>query len=400
MTPNEKNILTVTCFGHFMSHFNMLMFPAIVLPLSGILGLELGRILSLSFWMYLLFGLTALPWGLLSDRFGAKPLLLLFYAGAGLSGVCAALFMNNPLAFSLSLAGIGFFSGIYHPAGLGLITRGIGRMSLALGYNGMAGNAGLAAAPIITGVINYASGPQAAFLFLAGCNLLGALLMLLLQSSEPQRSPKVASSGGGGSELIIAFSVLCICMMLGGIAYRGVSVILPSYFELRNEALYSSLSHLQGILASRNVAATALTSFVFFVGILGQYIGGRAADRFDPRRGYLLFHALTVPLGLSLAFLADIPLLLAAMGYLLFLLGMQPIENTLVAKISPDRLRHSAYGIKFILTFGVGSLAVFLAGWIERAWSLASVFIAMSGISLGLVLMILVLIAITRKLHI
>ena len=398
MHPNEKNILTVTCFGHFMSHFNMLMFPAIVLPLSDILGLELGRVLALSFWMYLFFGLTALPWGLLSDRFGAKPLLLLFYAGAGLSGICAALFMSSPLGFSLSLAGIGFFSGIYHPAGLGLITRGISRMSLALGYNGMAGNAGLAAAPLITGLINYLSGPQAAFLFLAGCNGLGAVLMLLLPSSEPKRSPKGSSSGSGG--LILAFSVLCICMMLGGVAYRGASVILPSYFELRLEALYAPLSHLEGLLASKNVAATALTSFVFFVGILGQYVGGRAADRFDPRQGYLLFHALTVPLGLSLAFFTDIPLLLAAMGYLLFLLGMQPIENTLVAKISPDRLRHSAYGIKFILTFGVGSLAVFLAGWIEQAWSLPAVFIAMSGVSLALVLMILVLLALTRRLRI
>jgi MFS family permease len=398
MHPNEKNILTVTCFGHFMSHFNMLMFPAIVLPLSDILSLELGRVLSLSFWMYLLFGLTALPWGLLSDRFGARPLLLLFYAGAGLSGICAALFMTSPLGFSLSLAGIGFFSGIYHPAGLGLITRGVSRMSLALGYNGMAGNAGLAAAPLITGLINYVSGPQAAFLFLAGCNGLGALLMLLLPSSEPQRSPKGSSSGSG--DLIIAFGVLCICMMLGGVAYRGASVILPAFFELRLEALNDFLSRLEGLLASRNVAATALTSFVFFVGILGQYIGGRAADRFDPRRGYLLFHALTVPLGLSLAFFTDIPLLLAAMAYLLFLLGMQPIENTLVAKISPDRLRHSAYGIKFILTFGVGSLAVFLAGWIEQAWSLPAVFIAMSGVSLALVLMILVLMALTRRLRI
>ncbi|MCP4667801.1 MAG: MFS transporter, partial [Deltaproteobacteria bacterium] len=135
MNANERNILIVASFGHFMSHFNMLVFPALVLPLTNRFGMELIQVLHLSFTMYLLFGITALPWGLLSDRFGAKPLLMTFYAGAGLCGLAACAFMDSALAFSLSLAGIGLFSGIYHPAGLGLISRGISRMSMAMGYN-------------------------------------------------------------------------------------------------------------------------------------------------------------------------------------------------------------------------------------------------------------------------
>jgi hypothetical protein len=60
---------------------------------------------------------------------------------------------------------------------------------------------------------------------------------------------------------------------------------------------------------------------------------------------------------------------------------MQPIENTLVAYLTPDRLRHSAFGTKFILTFGVGSVAVYVVGWIKTAWSLSAVFVAMSVVS-------------------
>ena len=146
MTPSERNILTITCFGHFVAHFNMLVFPSLVIPLTTSFGMELSQVLPLSFWMYLLFGITALPWGLLSDAFGAKPLLLTFYAGAGVSGLAAAFFMESPMAFSICLAGVGLFSGIYHPAGLGFISRGISRVSMAMGYNGVAGNAGLAAA--------------------------------------------------------------------------------------------------------------------------------------------------------------------------------------------------------------------------------------------------------------
>ncbi|MCP4667224.1 MAG: MFS transporter, partial [Deltaproteobacteria bacterium] len=293
-----------------------------------------------SFTMYLLFGITALPWGLLSDRFGAKPLLMTFYAGAGLCGLAACWFMDAPLAFSLSLAGIGLFSGIYHPAGLGLISRGISRMSMAMGYNGMAGNAGLAAAPILTGLMNYYYGSQAVYLFLGALNLLGAALMFLLPLEEPKKKKKTHSDPSG--RLIAGFAVLCLCMMLGGIAYRGATVILPSYFELRNASLFETLSRLEWLYASKNVAATALTSLVFLVGMLGQYMGGRAAERFNPRWGYLVFHVLALPMALIMAFVTDLPLLIISMGYMLFLLGMQPIENTLVANLTPDKLRHSA----------------------------------------------------------
>ena len=397
MNSNERKILTTTCFGHFMSHFNMLMFPALVLPLMDRYGMDLGHVLALSFWMYLLFGLTALPWGLLSDRIGARPLLLVFYTGAGVCGLAAGSFVDSPGTFSLCLAGVGLFSGIYHPAGLGLISRGISRMSMALGYNGMAGNAGLAAAPILAGVLNHLYGIHVAFFFLGGLNLLGTVIMLSLPLTEPERNSNGPSRGPKG--MITAFILLCICMMLGGVAYRSLTVILPSYFELRNPALLDWLSGLTWMPASTNVAATALSSLVFLVGMFGQFLGGFAAERFEPRRGYLLFHFIALPLALAMAYTTDVSLLLITMCYAFFLLGMQPIENTLVARFTPDELRHSAYGTKFILTFGVGSLAVHLVGWVKQTWSLPAVFVAMAVVSVITVLFISLLIVATRKIE-
>jgi len=397
MSPNERNILTVTSFGHFMSHFNMLVFPALVLPLTAHFGLELPQVLALSFWMYLLFGVTALPWGFLSDAFGAKPMIFLFYIGAGLSGLAGAFFMDSPWRFSLCLTGIGLFSGIYHPAGLGMISRGMSRMSMAMGYNGMAGNAGLASAPLLAGVINYKFGPQAVYLFLGALNLLGAAMMLFMPSTEPENNTK--SNQHSAKSLLTAFAVLCVCMMLGGVAYRGSTVILPTYFELRSQTLFEAFSSFQWWPASRNVAATALTSLVFIVGILGQYIGGHVAERFDPRKGYLLFHSAALPMALLMAYTTDMPLFLVTMVYMLFLLGMQPIENTLVARLTPDKLRHSGYGTKFVFTFGVGALAVSLVGWIERGWSLSAVFIAMAIVSLAIVAFILLLRGVTRSMR-
>ncbi|MCF8128215.1 MAG: MFS transporter [Deltaproteobacteria bacterium] len=395
MNPNERKILSTTCLGHFLSHFNMLVFPALVLPLAERYGMGLAQVLALSFWMYLLFGVTALPWGLLSDRFGAKPLLLVFYTGAGFCGLAAGWFVDDPGIFSLCLAGVGLFSGIYHPAGLGLISKGIERMSMAMGYNGVAGNAGLAAAPILTGLINHYYGIEAAYYFLGGCNLCGALLMITLPMEEPEKKKKTAGDTSG--RLVLGFAILCVAMMLGGVAYRCSSVVLPSYFELRNPGLLSYLGKLDWFPTSRNVAATALSSLVFSIGMLGQYLGGWVAERYEPRRSYLVFHIVALPLALTMAYTTDVPLLLVTICYMFFLLGMQPIENSLVAYLTPDRLRHSAFGTKFILTFGVGAVAVYVVGWINTQWSLSAVFVAMSLVSLFIVLDILLLISRTKE---
>ena len=200
--------------------------------------------------------------------------------------------------------------------------------------------------------------------------------------------------------LMLSFAVLCICMMLGGVAYRSVTVILPAYLELGNPALLDWISRLPWMPASRNVAATALSSSVFMVGMFGQFLGGVTAERFEPRRGYLVFHVLALPMVLAMAYTTDVSLLLITMGYMLFLLGMQPIENTLVAKLTPDKVRDSAYGTKFILTFGVGAFAVYLVGWVKEVWSFPAVFVAMAIVSLTTVLSILLLMRVTRKISI
>ena len=155
----EKRILINTSYGHFMSHLNMLVFPAVVLPLTELFGRQMPQVLAMSFWMYLLFGATALPWGLAADRWGAGALMRIFYIGAGAAGMAAAFFLDNPSVFVLSLALLGLFSGIYHPTGLGLISKQVTRVSRGMGINGMFGNLGIAAAPLLAGVINWQWGP-------------------------------------------------------------------------------------------------------------------------------------------------------------------------------------------------------------------------------------------------
>ena len=376
LDPHDRRILLNTCYGHFMSHFNMLIFPALVLPLMARLDMQMAQVLSLSFWMYLLFGLTALVWGLLADRFGARALLFLFFLGSGFSSVAAALWLDSPLILCSALAALGLFSGIYHPAGLGLISKEMSRVSIGMGYNGMFGNLGLAMAPLLTGIINWLWGPAAAYLCLGGLNLGGAVLMMA--RPVPESGTAAATDTGSGNGILGAFVILLAAMMLGGIVYRGATVILPAYFELRTPLLYQWLDGVTRGAFSQNLVATTITSVIFLIGVLGQFSGGRCAHRYDPGTSYLVFFGIAGLAAFCMALTRDLVLVGLAVVFFFFLLGMQPIENTLVARFAPQRFHHSAFGAKFVLTFGVGALAVKGVAVVETGYGIETIFICLA----------------------
>ncbi len=391
MNADDRSILSVTCYGHFLSHFNMLVFPAILLPLSARLGMDMADTLELAFYMYLLMGISALPWGYLADKVGARPLLALFYAGAGFSGFAAAFFIDSPGGLKWSLAAIGLFSGIYHPAGLGWIACCVSKTSTGMAYNGMFGNLGLALGPVLAGLVNYLWGPQAVYIGLGLLNLMG-LFLLLKANSHPVHKEIQTEQGREDFSSWSSFCILLAAMMLGGIVYRGATVTLPALFEINGTGVFASLNTLFKGNLSGNVVAAGLTSCLYLVGMVGQYAGGRVGERFDLRWSYLVFHVLTVPAALLIGLVTDIPLMLLATFHSFFLLGMQPIENTLVARLTPSGMHGSAYGMKFVLTFGVGAVAVQIVRLVERELGLSSVFPVLGLVSIGLVLVIALLI--------
>jgi len=125
---------------------------------------------------------------------------------------------------------------------------------------------------------------------------------------------------------------------------------------------------------SQNLVATTITSIIFFIGILGQYSGGRCADRYEPAVCYLIFFGIAGPAAFCMALTRDLLLVGVAVIFFFFLLGMQPIENTLIARFVPRRFHHSAFGAKFVVTFGVGALAVKGVAAIETAYNIETVF--------------------------
>lgn len=396
-TPAEHRILVITCPGHFFTHFFTLAFPAITVPLTTAFGMPLEQVVKLSFLMYLLFGMLALPVGILTDRYRAKPLLVVgvLLMGAGL--IVAGAF-PDPTVMYVSLAVVGVGASIYHPAGLALISRTVRQRGVAMGVNGVFGNLGIALAPLVTGFLTWAFGWQAALVILGCIGVVTAAWLQTLHVDETIR-PEVKREVHDTRRMAGYFLILCVALVLGGIAYRGNMLLLPAYMELKTTFLADFIDRLplpKGH-STATLAATLLSSLALFAGIFGQMWGGRLADRLELRRAYIAFQALSLPFILGMAFTSEAWLVVCALGYELFSLGMQPIENSLIAAMTPERWRSTSYAVKFTLNFGVGASAVHLVAPVKAAYGLEGVYVFLAGVVALLVLSIAVLLFASRR---
>lgn len=393
----ERKILLITCPCHFLTHFFILVFPAITMPMVATFGVPLEEVLKVSFVMYLLYGLGALPAGLLVDHWQAKGMLVIgvLLMGAGLF-LAGAFPHRGAMAALLGIAGVG--ASIYHPAGLALISRTVQRRGHAMGVNGVFGNLGIAAAPLLTGVLTWLFSWQQTLLILGAVGIATGLLLALVPVDESiTRTPKPMATGK--SDPLRYFLILCVCLVLAGFSYRGNMLLLPAYLELKTTFFRDFIQSFSFIRTSgtATLAATVLTSLVLLTGMFGQIMGGKLADRMDLRHAYLLVHGASLPFLFLMALVTNYWLAMCAACYIFFSLGMQPVENSLIAALTPRRWRSTSYAVKFILNFGVGSTAVYLIGPIKNAFSLATVYVFLSGTTLLLVSGIVVLLIASRR---
>ena len=119
---NEKHVLQLTAVGHFGAHFAMLIFPTVAVVMAAEEGLALETVLGWSFAGFMLFGAGGLPVGYLADHLRAVWVVRVGVIGLGLAVMAVSMADPGP-ALALSLALVGVFASLYHPAGLGLISR-------------------------------------------------------------------------------------------------------------------------------------------------------------------------------------------------------------------------------------------------------------------------------------
>ena len=336
-------------------------------------------------WLRLPFGLCALLAGWLADRFGAKRLLLVYLVGCSLAALLAW-WAPSLLLVTASMFTLGMFASIYHPAGVGLITHCTNpeNRPMALGYHGIFGSAGIAAGPLLAGLVLHAGANwREYYLALSIPGVALAALLLLRLSDYRQQShaagPPASDDHGEDDAHWPSYFLLITLASLGGFVYAAILHFLPRYLggadvrigEIPQESL-------------RNY----LTAGVLVLGMLGQYAGGRIAKptTLEPLMALAFFAA--APFVLWMGFAEGITRVWVAAIFSPLFFMHQPLFNSLVAKYVPRRRRSLCYGLSFTLGFGVGSFGPNLAGHIEdyllRYGALAGVLVVAGALALVL----------------
>ena len=321
------------------------------------------------------FGASALPSGFLVDRLGARRVLLFAFLGAMVGALLIAVAPGS-YALGVLLALTGLCAGLYHPAGLSLIARWADQRALALSYHGVAGNVGMALAPVTAVSIAAVLDWRAAFVFLALLCAVTAALMAFVQlgagvGQAPATRSAVEQRATGPRTRISPVLVLVYgVFLLNGFIYRGSLTFLPSHIE--ESARISVFGLNEGWLAG------SLTTLALFAGAGGQLVGGALSLRFPLQRLAPVLTLLLAPLLALIGFASGPWLALAAAGFVFANFSNQPVYTALIAEYSNEANLGRSYGVGFFLSFGLGSSAATAAGAIADTWDVAAVFRGLS----------------------
>ena len=403
MNSQERKILFFSSSIHFLTHFYVLVFPALVMPMSRDLGLPVATVLNISFWMYLLYGLLALAWGWFSDHWGHKWAMTAGIILAATGFILAGVVRSLPL-ISASFALVGIGSSAYHPSGLALVSQGIRERGRAMGINGIWGNMGIAIVPFVMGVLNYLIGWRRGVVILGVVGLAVGIAGLLTPFSVERGSEVKYVKKLESRTALKLFVVFCAGVLFAGLMYRSFTVILPAFVESHlgnvsrdfQNLITRRFSSIRDVPAFQTLVANLIATGVYLLGIFGQIVGGRVADRHSLKWAYFISFCAALPFILAAGFLSNALLIPAAGFFVLFTLGIQPIENSLLAYLTPARWRSMSYGIKFTLTFGAGAFAVKIVGAVERAYGIDSVIFLVAGFLTLVIICVSVFLVLSR----
>lgn len=343
------------------------------------------------------FGAAALPAGILADRLGSKSLLsICFLASAGFSVLVAL--SPSVYVLTVGLVGLGLSIGLYHPAGLALISRGVRTRALGMGYHGMAGNLGIAMTPFMAAGVASLINWRASYILLA---ILAIVLLVIMHISPVQeqgdykneeRSKGLSGVKGEGSRkglfafalskrdkeelrpLLVPLIALYLAFMLSGFIYRGMITFLPFYIKERVNV------DIWGIDPVAVAGAFATIALLF--GVVGQYVGGSLAHRIQMERIIVPVAVMITLLLLLMGVMEGVVLMVAAAALAFFYFMGQPVYNTLVAAYTPPAMQGRSFGISFFATFGLGSFAGIFGGFIAQETETRWVFISLAGFGL------------------
>ncbi len=292
--------------------------------------------------------------GHIADRH-PRPWLIpiaMLVAGIGVSftGVAPAYWMG---VASVMLCGLGI--AVFHPEGARMMKYLAGeRQATAMSLFAIGGQFGFAVGPIIATGFLLLLGLKGATLLIVPMGFMALLVMLkmpgLSAGYEDMRGGPNKQAGGDGRDMWPAFICVGMVLICRSVVFYGLNTFLPLFW-------------IDVLHQSKAAGGTALT-ILLVAAIIGNFLGGRTADRFGYRVVPIVGFACLIVLLPFLVFIGNVvwaTVLLIPIGFA-FAAPFGPMV-VLGQKYLPNRIGLSS-GITLGLSFSFGGLTTPLLGWV------------------------------------
>ena len=375
MPSTTRSVALLLNLAHSVDHLFLLIFATAV----GAIAVEFGfsrweDLMPYGAGAFVMFGLASLPAGRLGDLWGRRQMMLVFFVGMGLSAMLAA-FTRNAWELAGALTLLGVFSAIYHPVGIPMLVQGAAKPGAVIGVNGLAGNLGIAAAALVTGLLVKAFGWRAAF-FVPGvvCLLLGWLFARVVphEKEPPSRRGGKPASPLTKAQLARVFLVMTVASATGGMVFNMTTNGNGQLLAERFRGVVDDPATLGLLLAT-----------VYALSSIAQVVVGRLIDRVPLRRLQMAILLMQVPLLLLASQAQGWWMFAALIGTMVMIFGAIPFTDAVIVRYVDDRMRSRVAGMRLTVSIGISSVAVWALGPAVKAAGFGTLLMGLAALSLA-----------------
>ena len=331
--------------GHFLDHFMMLIFAKAAFDAGRHFGLSYDEIIIYGTLGLFLFGAAAPLAGWLADKYSRSLIIIIYPFGVSL-GAFLCFLSSSPIMLGFSIGVIGFFAAIFHPVGIAMLIRDSNKVGVRLGVNGVWGNMGVAAAPVLTGFIILNSSWQLSFLVPSLICLIFGIAQLrgFKEIDIKEEKTKQKTSNGLVEGWKIVLLSLTMTTLAGGFIFGSLTFLIPRIFEV----------NLSGI--SVDIAITGLLAgIVYAIASFSQVGVGYLIDRYSPKiiLGFVGIGQFFL-IYLSSLYI-DYALFFVMLMAMFFVFGQVPITDAILVRYVDDQWRARILSVKFLINLCAGA---------------------------------------------
>lgn len=377
MQQQKKNSkLALLGAAHSLNHSLFVIAPpllTIIMADLSVLKSEIGLVSMIASFIY---GVGAVVGGPLGDKVGESKTIIICLGFSGLSTfiMLIAGAIRTIYVYALALILMAVWASLYHPTANSLISKTFkGKVAEAMGLHGVGGTLGVVSTPTIAWLIGATFGWSWAFVIFG---ILCIILALLFIKNFGETKGGNRNSGTIMDALKIReLWILLIFNVTIGLFMKGVELFFPTYLKENRQIdpMWASIAY----------------TMVLAAGVLGQWIGGKTADKIGSKKVLI---ATSAGVCLSLLSLLLVPIHSVGIVTFIILYGLsfyahQPALNSLTGFMSPPNQIGAVYGIFFFTSFGIGSISQSISGYIGDLYGLDAAFYMLTAFAFAALLL-------------